>query len=421
MIYLVLPIVTLLASCTTITKKESENPLASIKSEFVQKFPNYANNRKRLKKDLEKLERTVFETETKGEEISCASQILSETSWLLGYTGDFQRIETRLRALEAELNKNPHHRMPDSQSSETGAWGRCFTEWFFKLSLSGDHILNLAEEGRTPKYVPKFLDEINSPEKLKTYLDSILITDVSQSSRINRRELNESVSTLVRLIIKRKPNNFKFHPQLEETLLNYIHDYWQDKDSGYWGAWVKRTDGSIVKTADLSITFHLVSYLKGKVAKLDKIFKTTLAIKNNEYPFGWLDDGKYYENHHNYDVVRLLRYGWPEVSESDRKAASTEIRKMLDWCLSSSLQAEGSFIRSSSDDSIEDSYYFGVSFLDEVGYFKKEKRFWTNEDFAGAESLREKLIKNIRKAGTRGGKSGVYYKSALEKLDATSI
>ena len=43
-----------------------------------------------------------------------------------------------------------------------------------------------------------------------------------------------------------------------------------------------------------------------------------------------------------------------------------------------------------------DMYYFAAAFLDTIGYFDKRKRFWTDEDFPGAEPLRTALEAKVR-------------------------
>lgn len=407
-----------LGSCAHGTKSSESDLDDEIRQALALQVPDYKERRASLKRELKILKRETLEAERRGEEVSCASQILNESSWLLGYTAEFVRLEKRLSELRNELAKPPSQRQSDQQSEKDGTWGRCFTEWFFKLSMSGDHILEFAERGQAAKHAPRFLDPINSPEKLKVYLDSILMTDVFRKGRIQRKELNESVSTLVRLIVKNPPKNYRFHPKLRETLLDYIHQHWQNPESGYWGAWIRRRNGTLTKTDDLSITFHLLSYLKGNVSRLDKIFKTTLAIRNSQYPLGWLEEGQY-ENHHSYDVVRILRSSWPYASLEDRAIAEQEIRKMLVECLSKSLQPDGSFALGNSDDSLGDSYYFGVSFLAEVGFFDPGKRFWTDEELPPSSEIREKLIQRINElsqTSNQGGPSGIHLRNALDKL-----
>ena len=53
-------------------------------------------------------------------------------------------------------------------------------------------------------------------------------------------------------------------------------------------------------------------------------------------------------------------------------------------------------------DNIGDAYYFGVSFLEEAGYFRKSRRFWAkNLTFSGNEQIRQKIIGNLQKLDSR--------------------
>ena len=74
--------------------------------------------------------------------------------------------------------------------------------------------------------------------------------------------------------------------------------------------------GEIIRAADLSQTYHTVTYREGAVNHWPQIIKTTLAIKDLQYPFGWRHHGQY-NNHNNYDVVRILRLGWPYMTSAE--------------------------------------------------------------------------------------------------------
>ena len=88
----------------------------------------------------------------------------------------------------------------------------------------------------------------------------------------------------------------------------------------------------------------------------------TLAIKDLPYPFGWRRNGQY-SNHNNYDVVRILRLGWPHMTPAEIDQARTEIREMLKWALSESMSSDGQFRDDLGfSDSDGEAYYYGVSF-----------------------------------------------------------
>jgi hypothetical protein len=166
---------------------------------------------------------------------------------------------------------------------------------------------------------------------------------------------------------------------------------WQDPDSGYWGPWYL-SQGRLYKTNDLSFTFHIVSYLQGQVNHWPEIIKTTLAIENEPYPFGWKHENDL-TNHNNYDVVKVFRYGWPHMSSEPRRQAADAIKYMLHWTLTSSLQPSGSFKTIPTFfSSVGADFYFGVLFLRTIGLWDDPaKRFWTHENFPEAGAICERI------------------------------
>lgn len=137
----------------------------------------------------------------------CAKQLYLENSWRVSYTTDFEKAATGIDRLKREL-ASPVSAKSDSQAAD-GAWGACFEDWFFKLDVSSDWINELAESGKKPPVAPTFLDRINSPQKLESYLNSILVSDISKFGKDNRKELNYTVSALLRLISRRLPPNLR--------------------------------------------------------------------------------------------------------------------------------------------------------------------------------------------------------------------
>ena len=88
---------------------------------------------------------------------------------------------------------------------------------------------------------------------------------------------------------------------------------------------------------------------------------------------------------------------------------------MLDWCLTKSYQPDGSFKVSDLDDTLGDAFRYGVSFLIETGYFNREDRFWTNQDFPNAKTVRNHIEAKLKSIGLND--SGL--KDAYDTLLAT--
>jgi len=72
---------------------------------------------------------------------------------------------------------------------------------------------------------------------------------------------------------------------------------------------------------------------------------------------------------------------------------------MLTWCLTNSYQPDGSFKVSDLDDTLGDTYYYGVSFLTDAGYFTHQNRFWTDQDFPNGPTVRDKIAAKIQSIG----------------------
>ena len=386
------------------------SPVAyDVGSDFKRFCPQYKDQRAYYRFELKKLERTLRAREAAGLDVSYSTRIFFELEWLIGSTVDYPRIESRLKDLAASLRLETPP--PDEQSPSDGLWGAGYTEWFNRLGATYDHVVELAGKGEVPKYPLVSLDPWNSPEGLARHLDALLVTDIRREPVRKRTELNETLSVLVRMILNGLPADYPYHPGLKQALLDYLDRRWQKPGTGFWGAWY-RSGERLVKTDDLSITFHIVRYRKGQVEHWTEIIETTLAMKRGEYPFGWLEDGE--RNTHNlYDAVALLHMGWPHMTEAQRAETRKEMRKILDWCLKTPLRPDGSFEISEADDSLDDAAYFGTSLLVELGYLDVRNRFWTDDPFPGAEAVRDRIRTWIRSQRHPG--EGM--RSALEKLE----
>jgi hypothetical protein len=379
--------------------------------EFIRYNPDFIEMKSDRVARLRILQAKVREKEAAGFVTGCSRQILWEIGASITQTADFKFIDKRFEDLDSAL-LHPEREIPgQKQDSLEGNWGRCFSEWFCKLNEFADEI-GKEENKNTPlKFQPRFLDQVNSPEKLTDYLMSVSVSDIPKTGKDNLLEFNLSMSNVMRLILRDRPVGYRWDPKLKETLRDLVFNRFRNSDTGWWGESYVR-DGKIQFVDDLSATFHIVTYLKGNVPDLQKVVSTTLAVKDLNYPVGWLWNGEYW-NHNNMDVIALFKAGWPFAGKDQKRAISFEIQKMLSWCLSHSLQPDGSFRPHIADGSLEESVYYGVSFLGRIGFFDKSERFWTKENFKDAEPIRMKIIKYILEHKDSGGSGGSYYESAL--------
>jgi hypothetical protein len=361
------------------------------------------------------LGKRVFGLEAQGRNVACAHQILVETKWLLGDTADFRRIDQRLDTLENVMGHPDLEEAADRQDPSDGSWGACYTEWFFKLDASYEH-LNRETAHNAKSDIPlRFLDQINSPAKLRRYFASISVSDIARHGVDHSRELNESTADLMRLILQDRPASYHWNPRLKPVLMDIILHRLRDSRTGWWGERY-RFNGHTEFVDYLSLTFHVVRYLDGKVPELKRLIETTLAVKDLNEPSGWLSDG-HFTDHNNMDVAVLFSFGWGVATDTQRRAMVEQIQRMLDWCLTRSLRPDGSFAQGG-DDSLEENTYFGTAFLSRIGFFDRNRRFWTDHDFPDAPAIRERITRYITQHRDSGGAGGTYYEHALQELNS---
>jgi hypothetical protein len=276
----------------------------------------------------------VIAREVAGQNTELSHQILSEIIWLISSTADFTRMDRRLSALRTSLDHPDLEAQAEQENPEDGSWGQGYTEWFFKVIASYPHFDQTNSQFH-------FLDRINSPQKLTDYLVSVSVSDIARTGVDHEREFNESLSYLMRMILRHKPRQYAYDPGLKAALMGLILRRFRNPPTGYWGERYVR-DGQIYFVDDLSMTFHVVSYLDGNVPDTDKVVATTLAARSAEFPVRCLFEGQHYD-HLNMDVAELFRLGWPHAGDAQKQAMALELHELLQWCLTESLQPDGSF------------------------------------------------------------------------------
>jgi len=323
--------------------------------------------------------------EARGLDTSCLRQALRELRWRLEYIADAEGVRAnldRIRALAAL--PRPLSAGPD----EEGSYGAGTDIWFLKLDASVDHLLAADFDGPPPR----FLDRVNDPDRLERYLDGLLVSRLAEEGTDHRKELNFATANLVRLILWRRPKNYRWDPRLEAVIRSFVAN-WQDPATGFFGA-TYEVAGQRFRTTDLSLTFHMARYLDGKIGYWPKLIDTLFEIRDDRYPNGWLDD-EGMTSHNNYDVAMLFKLGWTEMGEDQRRRACTELDRLVGWCLATAIAPDGSVVARAKSESSAEGYYFTIAFLETVGYFDPAKRFWTDRAFAEAPALREQFARHV--------------------------
>lgn len=399
---------------------------ALILGDFIRYDPDYIEHRKRLGDRLDQMMARLSALQAAGHEMECSNQIYLEAKWLHRYTAYWDRLEKKLDELEKSLDQ-PDQDFAAEQSPKTGLWGACYEESFFKMEATMLALTVLESRDEVPHFAVHLPHPFADPQEGLDHLRALLVSDIAHNGVDNRGELGNlgTVASIVYfksylqdylnnrvLGLPRNQSGPGRRTAEYATMFGRFIDDWQDPASGYWGPWYQ-SEGRYYKSADLSFTFHIISYKRGYVGHWPEIINTTMAIKDEPYPFGWSHNGEFV-NHNNYDVAKIFRYGWSHMSAPRQREVAGEIGEMLQWTLNHSLQTDGSFKTVPSFFSSQGAdFYFGVSFLQTIGYWDSGLRFWTSEDFPEATSVCERIKTRLEALGFKGQES----LSALARLE----
>ena len=364
---------------------------AMVEEQFVLYDPDYPALKAARMARLRGLEAQLFALQAAGEPMFCSAHMLNETRWLLQSTAQWSRIDKQLWLLGASLqDKDQYFAM--NQESHDGSWGVCYDEWFKKLDPMIQALNGMAGKGVGPEHTElEFLQPIDTPQELVEYLERVRLSDIATTGLNRRDELGAVTSVVAEIVFKehvqdylaRHVKGLDLGPTYVDAFRRYIDD-WQDPETGYWGPWYE-IDGEVRKATDLSTTYHIIAYRKGDVGHWGRIVATTLAIENEEYPYGWRHRGRM-TDHNAYDVVRIFQLGWQHMDEAQRAQASRAIAGLLDWSLTESLQPDGSFAAPAGfSSSFSDAQYYGVSLLTKAGFCSTKPAFWTDRAWPEAK------------------------------------
>ena len=364
---------------------------AMIQRQFVAFDPNYLAGRRRFEPKITAAAGAIVENEWRARALPCSKQIYLEAKWLWSYTAFFGELAEMLDAF-AESLKVEDQNFADRQSSSDGGWGACYRRMFKRLDATVTALEELHSREEAPEYALRLYPEIKTAAQFRRAFESLILSDIPATGENLRGTLNSVITSLGRVQLRRHWREFiesrvraHLHEQLpggvaevETRVRQFIND-WQNPETGFWGAWY-RDGGRIYRTSDLSITFHIVSYLKGQVDRKVAIGEHLLASKYEEYPYGWFKEGRM-SNHNNYDVVKILRLIWKDLPDALQDKFEAEIENMTNWALRSSLRRDGSVdFYPAMFESASAEYYYLVSFLEEIGYWKKDQQFWIDGD-----------------------------------------
>ncbi|MGJ5620422.1 hypothetical protein [Sulfitobacter sp. MF3-043] len=252
------------------------------------------------------------------------------------------------------------------------------------------HLESLAESVGQPlrlKYPLSFLEELDSPEELRLYLDDLstvgtLVSNLPQTPYIFASL--DSYKDLERLGL------FTFSSEWKEELVKWIWET-QDPETGYWGVKL-RNSGELVRGGDVNVTRKHVKelldedglnrYEEYPLQYVDKIIDTTLEYLIAGAPDGIAEQHAWSIN--QYLGQQLLFHLWEHLS-TEQKAISKErlagnVRVIFDRFY---LPSAGAFsLYADEDDADLDGTGTYIGLLQALGFFSMERqsKLWGKPD-----------------------------------------
>lgn len=203
--------------------------------DFVAFDPEYRSKRNFYMAELEELQKELARQTANGRPTPCSTQLFLEARWLVLYSAHWDRMKERLDALREMLARSADPTDARDQVEQDGSFDHCSRAWFLKLDSTIEELEFRTENGKSIQFPLKLLDRINSPEKLQTYLNSLLVSDIRKTGIDNRFELNIAVTAIERLVAGHVQTNYPFDPELKRALFDFEDNVWQDPASGFFG------------------------------------------------------------------------------------------------------------------------------------------------------------------------------------------
>jgi hypothetical protein len=201
---------------------------------------------------MEGAEETLSERELAGCDTSWARDRLYEAEWLINSTNDYSAAHRAVERVKEALEcKNP----PDGLTQDCeGSFAPGTDIFFLKLDRSTDQLL--AQEWPW-RIKPIFLEPINGPIRMVSYLQDLCWSDIKRCGRDNRKELNLAISVIARLVQMGGQAGLLAAPGFQTVFERFVRE-WQDPETGFFGVTYIVDGNTAVRTTDLSLTFHMV-------------------------------------------------------------------------------------------------------------------------------------------------------------------
>jgi hypothetical protein len=235
------------------------------------------------------------------------------------------------------------------------------------------------------KYPLKFLDQINTPEKLEPFLDDLslagwLVSKLPQTPYIIIFEINDYQDF-------ERVNVYKFSDEWKRALLKWYYQR-QDASTGFWGP-RSRSDGHLLKSGDVDSTYHISKlfiddmgrdiYPEFPIIYRERMLETLIQKLSEPMP----ED---YAGQHDWSLARyralriLMKKLWPGILPEQRQKYKQFIGNIMETgYLRFYVKKDGAFsFYANASDADLDGTGESLSLLTSTGAFSPEEqqRLW---------------------------------------------
>jgi hypothetical protein len=199
------------------------------RKELYKAFPKMKALSKAADSTMNGAEVELGKRELAGEDTSYARAALDEAEWRIKCTSDNIAAAYALSRLCLALNcaDPPNGFMQD----EGGSFAPGSNVWFIKLEWSTDQLLAREWPWRLK---PTSLKCINDPVRMVTYLQDRRWSDVARCGRDNRKELNEAISVIARLVMRGGQAGYLSGPGFIPVFEQFIRSWQGYGDGIFW-------------------------------------------------------------------------------------------------------------------------------------------------------------------------------------------
>ena len=296
----------------------------------------------------------------------------------------------------------------DQQDPVTGAFmDRNYPNFvFFAPTINAvDALAGLSRDTGRPlalKHPLRFLDEINTPERLRAYLDSLLYVGELSTYFPGPGPYGPGVSEVAEFATLEEAGVYRFSEPWKTEIRRWFYET-QDPATGFWGARIGNAEKWRQKT-DINATFHILKLVLNDAGENQSpqfplryagaLARGVLKLLDTPIPEGTTDQHDWgLKQYQGAKMLTVLL--WPHLAASERDEVRRKFRSMLVQSYSLYRPDDGGFAYYTSDSKADiDGTGLATGALRVLGVLPgtlERERLWGNVSEGSLTAVRENV------------------------------